>query len=136
MNLTKPILDIYLFSKKLSEIVGWQGPALTLGWYFISGFLLRAITPAFGKLVAIEQRLEGEYRSQHLDLLSHSEEVAFYNGNDWEKAKLNEKYETMRRHMNSVISKRSLMGIIDSMLVKYGATMVGYTVVGLPVFGP
>jgi ATP-binding cassette subfamily D (ALD) protein 3 len=28
------------------------------------------------------------------------------------------------------------MGIFDSMLVKYGAVMVGYTVVGLPVFGP
>ena len=28
------------------------------------------------------------------------------------------------------------MGIIDSMLVKYGAVMVGYTVLGLPVFGP
>ena len=38
--------------------------------------------------------------------------------------------------MNSVITKRAYMGIIDSMMVKYGATMVGYTVVGLPVFGP
>ena len=28
------------------------------------------------------------------------------------------------------------MGIFDSMLVKYGAVMVGYTIVGLPVFGP
>jgi ATP-binding cassette subfamily D (ALD) protein 3 len=28
------------------------------------------------------------------------------------------------------------MGILDSMLVKYGAVMVGYAVVGLPVFGP
>lgn len=28
------------------------------------------------------------------------------------------------------------MGIFDSMLTKYGAVMVGYTVVGLPVFGP
>jgi len=28
------------------------------------------------------------------------------------------------------------MGTFDSMLVKYGAVMVGYTVVGLPVFGP
>jgi ATP-binding cassette subfamily D (ALD) protein 3 len=28
------------------------------------------------------------------------------------------------------------MGILDSMLVKYGAVMIGYTVVGLPVFGP
>ena len=28
------------------------------------------------------------------------------------------------------------MGIFDSLLVKYGAVMVGYTVLGLPVFGP
>ncbi len=28
------------------------------------------------------------------------------------------------------------MGIFDSMLVKYGAVMVGYTVCGMPVFGP
>ena len=35
-----------------------------------------------------------------------------------------------------MLGKRFLMGIYDSMLVKYGAVMVGYTVVGLPVFGP
>jgi len=28
------------------------------------------------------------------------------------------------------------MGCFDSMLVKYGAVLVGYAVVGLPVFGP
>ena len=28
------------------------------------------------------------------------------------------------------------MGIYDSMLVKYGAVMVGYAVLGMPVFGP
>jgi ATP-binding cassette subfamily D (ALD) protein 3 len=28
------------------------------------------------------------------------------------------------------------MGIFDSMLVKYGAVMMGYTVLGLPIFGP
>ena len=35
-----------------------------------------------------------------------------------------------------MLGKRFLMGIYDSMLVKYGAVMVGYTVCGLPVFGP
>lgn len=28
------------------------------------------------------------------------------------------------------------MGVFDSVMVKYGANAVGYTVVGLPVFGP
>jgi ATP-binding cassette, subfamily D (ALD), member 3 len=39
-------------------------------------------------------------------------------------------------HIKYVLYKRFLMGIFDSMLVKYGAVMIGYTVVGLPVFGP
>jgi len=28
------------------------------------------------------------------------------------------------------------MGTFDSLLTKYGAVLVGYTIVGLPVFGP
>lgn len=31
--------------------------------------------------------------------------------------------------------KKLYMGVFDSMLVKYGAFMVGYGVLGLPVFG-
>jgi ATP-binding cassette subfamily D (ALD) protein 3 len=38
--------------------------------------------------------------------------------------------------MIRIFYKRFLMGIFDSMLVKYGAFMVGYAIVGLPVFGP
>lgn len=65
--------------------MGWEGPGMIFGWYFISGCIIRLISPAFGKLTAIEQRIEGEYRSKHTDLINHSEEVAFYNGSDWEK---------------------------------------------------
>lgn len=39
-------------------------------------------------------------------------------------------------HIKLVLRKKFWMGIMDSMLVKYGAVMVGYAVVGLPVFGP
>jgi ATP-binding cassette subfamily D (ALD) protein 3 len=85
LNICKPILDIILFSKKLAEVVGWEGPGMIFGWYFISGCIIRLISPAFGKLTAIEQRIEGEYRAKHTDLINHSEEVAFYNGSDWEK---------------------------------------------------
>jgi len=136
LNVTKPILDIILFSKKLAELVGWEGPALTVGWYFISGIIIRFISPPFGRLTAIEQKIEGEYRSKHTDLLNHAEEVAFYNGSDWEKKHINEKFTELTNHIKYVLHKRFLMGIFDSMLVKYGAVMVGYTVVGLPVFGP
>jgi len=136
LNFTKPVLDIVLFSKKLSELVGWQGPAMTFGWYLMSGIIIRFISPSFGQMTAIEQKLEGQYRGQHSELLSHSEEIAFYNGNEWEKMKINDKFKSLLRHIYITTGKRMYMGIMDSMLVKYGATMIGYTVVGLPVFGP
>lgn len=134
--MTKPVLDIVLFSRKLAELVGWLGPAIVVGWYALSGLLIRLLSPSFGRLTAIEQKIEGEYRAKHSDLLNHSEEVAFYNGSEWEKARINDKFTELINHVKYVLHKRFLMGIFDSMLVKYGAVMVGYTVVGLPVFGP
>jgi ATP-binding cassette subfamily D (ALD) protein 3 len=92
LNFTKPILDMVMFSRKLAEVVGWEGPAITFGWYILSGFIIRYMSPPFGKLTAIEQKIEGEYRAKHSDLLNHSEEIAFYNGSDWEKMHINEKF--------------------------------------------
>jgi ATP-binding cassette, subfamily D (ALD), member 3 len=69
-------------------------------------------------------------------LINHSEEIAFYNGSNWEKTKINGKFNDLKNHIDKMLFKRFLMGIYDSMLVKYGAVMVGYAVLGLPVFGP
>jgi len=45
-------------------------------------------------------------------------------------------FDKLYRHIGYVLKKKFWMGIFDSMLVKYGAVMCGYAVVGLPVFGP
>jgi ATP-binding cassette subfamily D (ALD) protein 3 len=82
-NFSKPLLDIIMFSRKLSELVGWAGPGLVVLWYLFSGFLIKIVSPPFGKLTAIEQRLEGIYRASHTDLVHHTEEIAFYKGNEW-----------------------------------------------------
>jgi len=136
LNFTKPVLDIILFSRKLAELVGPEGPGIVFAWYILSGIIIRFISPPFGKLTAIEQKLEGEYRGKHNDLINHSEEIAFYNGSDWEKTQIDTKFSDLIRHIKDVLYRRFLMGIYDSMLVKYGATIIGYAVIGLPVFGP
>jgi ATP-binding cassette subfamily D (ALD) protein 3 len=56
-NFSKPTLDIILFSRKLSELVGWYGPVSVFLWYILSGIVIKFISPSFGKLAAIEQRL-------------------------------------------------------------------------------
>lgn len=79
--------------------------------------------------------MEGEFRACHAALISHSEEVAFYKGNKWEQKQINETFNELIKHINSIYAKKFYMGIADSMLVKYGAVITGYTILGLPVFG-
>lgn len=54
-NFTKPLLDIVLFSKKLSEQLGYEGSIIILVWYFLTGLLMKYISPPFGHLITMEQ---------------------------------------------------------------------------------
>ena len=58
-------------------------------WYLLSGIVLKFVSPPFGKLTAIEQRLEGDYRASQTDIVHHAEEIAFYKGNEWERTRVN-----------------------------------------------
>ena len=77
-NFTKPMLDIILFSRKLSQLLGYRGPLLVIFWYLWSGVFIKKVSPSFGKLTAIGQQLEGDYRAAHSDIVQHSEEIGFY----------------------------------------------------------
>ncbi|KAH8919423.1 hypothetical protein BT69DRAFT_1284849, partial [Atractiella rhizophila] len=61
-NLSKPILDLLIFNFQLFTNVGWRGSAGLAANYVVTAAILRAVTPSFGKLAAVEARLEGEYR--------------------------------------------------------------------------
>eukprot|EP00388_Colpodella_angusta_P020059 GDKJ01050058.1.p1 GENE.GDKJ01050058.1~~GDKJ01050058.1.p1 ORF type:complete len:1348 (-),score=367.43 GDKJ01050058.1:221-4150(-) len=135
-NVSKPVLDIVLFSRKLSQLVGVEGPLLVIGWYTVSAIAIKIVSPAFGELIAEEQELEGEYRAAHMNVVINSEEIAFYQGGEYEKKKLESLFDQVTRHVRGVLQKRFWMGGLDSLLIKYGAVLLGYAVVGLPVFGP
>lgn len=135
-NITKPTLDIILFSRKLAELVGVQGPLAIMGYYFVSGVIIRLISPPFGRLTAEAQRREGELRYVHNRLIMHSEEVAFYNGHKRERAIVNGKFAAVVEHMQLLYRKHLFMGVFDGFLVKYGAVCCGYATLALPVFGP
>ena len=56
--------------------MGGEGVMLMTLLVQLSAGVMRALTPPFGKYVADEARLEGEFRFQHSRLIDHSEEVA------------------------------------------------------------
>ena len=79
--------------------------------------------------------MEGEFRACHTGIILHSEEIAFYRGNNWEKERVNADFDDLIAHKNDIYIKRFYMGIFDNMIYKYGANIVGYCLLAIPVFG-
>lgn len=135
-NLSKPALDVVLFSRRLSRSLGPRAAPLLISYFVACSVALRAVQPPFGRLVAEEQRLEGEYRLHHSRLITHGEEVAFYRGYRFEKVYITEALGRVAGHMARVFRARARIGFCDQLLIKYVATMVGYSIVSIPVFFP
>ena len=75
-NVLKPSLDLVLFTSQLARSLGFRGTAMLFVNYYVTARILRAATPAFGKLAAVEAMLEGEYRSGMNRVGRESEEIA------------------------------------------------------------
>ena len=72
----KPSLDLVLFTSQLARSLGVRGTILLFANYYATVSILRAVTPAFGRLAAVEARLEGEYRAGMGRVGREAEEVA------------------------------------------------------------
>jgi ATP-binding cassette subfamily D (ALD) protein 3 len=133
-DITKPLVDIGLFAWKLGQGLGIEAPFLMLGYFATSGWILKSISPPFGRYTAKEQGLEGEFRYAHSRVIAHSEEIAFYRGAGRERALLDGIFDRIVGHAQRVQVLKFGNGIVDSVLVKYCATQLAYFLLSRPVF--
>lgn len=127
-NLSKPTLDIVIFSRKLSGALGAEGPLMMLGYLVCSGLVLTSLRRPLGRYTVEEQRLEGEFRAINSRIITHSEEIAFYGGNQREQETINTSFGRLVRHLRHAHQFRFVMGITDSIITKYFATVVGFLI--------
>ncbi|KRT80023.1 ABC transporter ATP-binding protein [Oryctes borbonicus] len=131
-NTAKPLLDIGIYVYRLWTSLGGQTPMSMLGYLLVSGVLLTHLRRPTGKMTAQEQKLEGEYRHINARLITYSEEVAFYNGNSREKVTLIVSFNKLLNHLRNFLRFRVFMGVIDNIVAKYFASIVGFWVVSRP----
>eukprot|EP01116_Phalansterium_solitarium_P008385 TRINITY_DN2223_c0_g1_i1.p2 TRINITY_DN2223_c0_g1~~TRINITY_DN2223_c0_g1_i1.p2 ORF type:complete len:430 (-),score=198.35 TRINITY_DN2223_c0_g1_i1:127-1416(-) len=96
-------------------------------YFLVSAQWLRFVMPPFARMTAEGAKLEGEFRSHHMRVIQRAEEIAFYGGSEREKQIVTGSFNNIVKLSNKQYFLQLLMGVLDSYLVKYGASMVAYT---------
>ncbi|EFN80902.1 ATP-binding cassette sub-family D member 3 [Harpegnathos saltator] len=123
-NVTKPLLDIGIYVFKLTPI-GAQSPLSILTYLVLAGVFLTKIRKPIGQMTVKEQRLEGEYRHINSRLITNSEEIAFYHGNNREKLTLLTSFHKLISHLRRVLEFKTFIDF---------ATVVGFYAISIPFF--
>ncbi|ORZ20358.1 ABC transporter transmembrane region 2-domain-containing protein [Absidia repens] len=133
-NLAKPILDVFIYNYQLSRNVGFEGVFVASLIIRLSSMVMRKYTPSFGKMVAEEQRLEGEFRFRHSRIIENSEEIALFEGQHIEKTVLDKSYYALIRHVNRIFRSRIPHGMLEDFVIKYFWGACGLVLCSVPVF--
>ncbi|KAK9305710.1 hypothetical protein QLX08_003454 [Tetragonisca angustula] len=133
-NIAKPLLDIGFYMYKLTINLGQETPIIMLSYLVFAGIVVTYLRKPIGQMTVKEQRLEGEYRHINSRLITNSEEIAFYQGNNREKLTLLTSFHKLMTHLRKCQEFKTFIGIIDNFVGKYMATVVGFYAVSLPFF--
>ncbi|KAI8052728.1 ABC transporter transmembrane region 2-domain-containing protein [Thamnidium elegans] len=133
-NLAKPMLDVFIYNYQLSRSVGFEGVFLGSLIINLSSLVMRKYTPSFGKMVAEEQKLEGEFRFRHSRLIENAEEIALLDGQLIEKKEIEKSYYALIRHVNRVFRIRVPHGMLEDFVIKYFWGACGLVLCAVPVF--
>lgn len=133
-NLAKPILDVFIYNYQLTRSVGFEAVVLGSVIINLSSATMRRYTPSFGKMVAEEQRLEGEFRFGHSRVIENAEEIALFDGEHVEKGILDQRYYALIKHVNRIFRLRVPHGMLEDFVIKYFWGACGLVLCSVPVF--
>mmetsp|Transcript_20358 Transcript_20358/g.82203 ORF Transcript_20358/g.82203 Transcript_20358/m.82203 type:complete len:615 (-) Transcript_20358:1440-3284(-) len=132
----KPILDIIIFTRSISKVIGWRGQVTLYGYFIICSMFLRGISPPLGLMTAQESSLSGNLRTSHARVKANAEEIAFNDppGGDAERRSLDSWLKKLLRHMTLSSFQRFVQACADGYFVKYTASIIGLGIFALPFY--
>ncbi|XP_068624808.1 ATP-binding cassette sub-family D member 1 [Battus philenor] len=138
-SLTKPCFDLLLivltlasYSSKMKGNI-FLGPGIATVVIFLTGQLLRLLSPRFGALAGEEARMKANLRHAHSRLITHAEEVAFYGGHKVELGQLQSAYKQLVVQMTTVFNKKLWYVMLEQFCMKYVWSGTGMVMLALPI---
>eukprot|EP00177_Eucheuma_denticulatum_P001688 GFKZ01003037.1.p1 GENE.GFKZ01003037.1~~GFKZ01003037.1.p1 ORF type:complete len:688 (+),score=101.92 GFKZ01003037.1:72-2135(+) len=132
----KPLLDVIVFSRSLSQMIGYKGQIALYTYFVLIGAVLRRMSPPLGRMTAEFSSLSGDLRSAHHRIAASAEEVAFNDppAGRAEMMALNTRLNRMVRHSRFTVVQRFIQQCFDGYLVKYTASIIGLVIFAVPLY--
>ncbi|XP_047123328.1 ATP-binding cassette sub-family D member 3 isoform X1 [Hydra vulgaris] len=140
LKITKPLLDLIMYVKALINTSSYKNPLAIMGYLVISGylilsgFLLTKLRKPVRQLTSDGQKLEGEFRHANSRIITHCEEIAFYQGQDREKFTLRESFNSLVANKHYMLTFRFLTRMADNIITKHLAKIVTICAMAISFF--
>lgn len=129
----KPVIDFLVYSFELSCVQGLMTPLTLYAWFVFAACASSVSLPPFGELAAVEQLLEGRFRSAHSTLIANCEQIAFLGGEGPEKKVLDQELGSLMDHCRRSINLSFNSEVLRQYLNKYFVTVIGFFLIARPV---
>lgn len=132
----KPLLDVIVFSRSLSRIIGYKGQIGLYVYFIVVGTFLRRVSPPLGRMTSEWSSLSADLRTAHHRIAASAEEIAFNDppAGRAEMMSLNSRLDRMICHSRYTVVQRFIQQCVDGYLVKYTASIIGLVIFAVPLY--
>ncbi|ESL12001.1 hypothetical protein TRSC58_00239 [Trypanosoma rangeli SC58] len=133
-RLLKPMIDVVLFSYRLTSLSGARSPLVIAGYYTGFAAFTYACAPDFEGIVSEQFARNGALVTAHQRLVPYAEEYAMTQGQNFHRS-------LMRRYLASIVEHdqwasyvRGGYELMERLVLRHGSVLLGAAVCGAAVF--
>ncbi|BFZ07074.1 hypothetical protein BsWGS_10113 [Bradybaena similaris] len=118
---------------KCWTVTSYLGPVSTIVFFIIFTVINKLLMSPVSRYVYLQEKMEGNFRFQHMQIRVNAESAAFYQAEDIEKLKANQKLDkllsTQRRLIAWQFPLNSCINVAD-----YFGSILSYIAISFPIF--
>jgi len=121
-----PVIDIFYNAYVLYRAIGFRAVGSVGAWMIGGGLLLRFVIPNFRENVRIMYKLEGRFRFVHNRLVTHTESVAFFGGDQVENEVVDEKFKKLSDHISMSQIQNLRFNLFNNFMIRQTPDLMSF----------
>jgi ABC-type uncharacterized transport system fused permease/ATPase subunit len=117
-EILKPLIELLLFCVKLRALVGTGATGALLTYLGVGALIIRLTLPNFQRMVTKEAEANGRYRAVHSRVRTHCESIAFFGGDEREKAVVDAEFKNVHENALHRLTTSLGFGLVNQAIVR------------------